>query len=436
MPAILPSFRLSTPTRAAFVFTVCLSFVVARPAAAGADVVADWNIIALAQIGAGHPGPAGVIDLAIVQAAVHDAIQAYDQAYQPYALSLESPAGSPVAAVATAARDVLVARLPPTQDAAVQAMYLQYLSDNGLAVSDAGVAVGSMAAAGVLALRQNDGSFPTSFPAFVGAELTGVWRPTPPGFLAMAAPWAGAVVPFTMGSTAGFQPAPPPALTSTEYAEAYNEVKAYGAASSTVRTPAQSHLSRFYADNFLVQWNRALRGIAADHHLDSGRTARLLALANLATADAFICAFESKKFFAFWRPITAIREGDSDGNDLTVGDPNWTPLITTPNYPDYTSGANNVTSAMTRILALFFGSDHMTFTMSSESPLLLTGDPTTITYYRFSDAAKDVIDVRIYQGIHFRFADTEARSQGRRVANHAFRNFLLPLDEAHGDRVR
>ena len=296
-----------------------------------------------------------------------------------------------------------------------------------ISLVDPGVAVGSLAAAGVLALRVNDGSFPASFPAFNGAALTGVWRPTPTAFLSMATPWAGAVTLFTAESTAGFQPEPPPALTSAEYTEAYNEVKAYGSASSTVRTLAQTQLSRFYGDNFLAQWNRALRDISAVHQLDSSQTARLLALANLASADAFICAWESKKFFAFWRPITAIQEGNDDGNDATIGDATWTPFVTTPNYPDYTSGANNITSAMTRTLALFFDSDHVMFTVTSLSPLLVAGDPTSITYYKFSDAAKDVIDVRILQGIHFRFADTEARSQGRRIANHAFKNSLQPL---------
>jgi hypothetical protein len=395
---------------------------------ANADVVTDWNIIALAQIGAGHPGPQGVIDLAAVQAAVHDAAQAYERAYQPYALVLQG-VGSQVAAVATAARDVLVARLPPAQGLATEAAYQTYLSNNGLTTSDPGVAVGQAAAAGVLALRLNDGSFPQPPPPdFTGNNLPGVWRPTPPGFAAMTAPWAGSVRPYTMDSTAGFQPEPPPALTSAEYAEAYNEVKKLGSASSTFRTPEQNHLVRFYADNFLTQWNRALRDISVAYTLSTGDTARLLALANLATADAFICAWEAKRFYAFWRPITAIREGHLDGNDATSGETNWTPAITTPPYPDYTSGANNVTSAMTRILALFFGSDHLSFTITSLSPLLQPGDATAITYYKFSDAAKDVIDVRVWQGIHFRFADTEARSQGRRVANHAFKNYLQPLD--------
>jgi hypothetical protein len=426
MPLTSRLFRVPAARRLALLCSFLMSLV-ATPAAAQSQAVIDWNATAIQQVTAGHTGPAGVIDVAVVQAAVHDAVQAYERVYQPYALSIGNASGSQIAAIATAARDALIGRLPPAQDAAIQPLWEAYLTSRAISLVDPGVAIGSLAATGVLALRVNDGSFPDTFPAFNGMNQVGVWRPTPPGFASMASPWAGAVVPFTTESTAGFQPAPLPGLSSGEYTEAYNEVKRYGSASSTFRTPEQNHLTRFYADNFLAQWNRALRDIAVAHQLDAGRTARLLALANLATADAFICAWEAKKFFAFWRPITAIREGHADGNDATAGDPSWTPLVTTPNYPDYTSGANNVTSAMTRILALFFESDHVIFTVSSLSPLLVAGDPTSITYYKFSDAAKDVIDVRVWQGIHFRFADTEARSQGRRVANYAFRNFLQPL---------
>jgi hypothetical protein len=303
------------------------------------------------------------------------------------------------------------------------------MAANGLLLTDPGVGVGNQAAAGVLALRLNDGSFPDPPPPpFTGDTLIGVWRPTPPGFAPMHAPWAGAVRPFTMQSTSGCQPEPPPALTSAEYTEAYNEVKKYGSVSSAFRTFEQNHLVRFYSDNFLTQWNRALRDVALAHTLDTGQTARLLALANLSAADAFICAWESKRFYVFWRPITAIREGNADPNPATAGDPTWTPAITTPPYPEYPSGANNVTGAMTRTLALFFDSDHVSFTMTSLGTLLQPGDATSITYNKFSDAAKDIIDVRIWQGVHYRFGDTEARSQGRRVANHAFKEYLQPLD--------
>jgi hypothetical protein len=145
----------------------------------------------------------------------------------------------------------------------------------------------------------------------------------------------------------------------------------------------------------------------------------------MASADALITAWDSKRHYVFWRPITAIREGDNDGHPWTVGDPTWQPLVNTPNYPDYTSGANSLSGAMTRTLQLFFGSDRGPFEVTSVHPLAVKK---TRIYARFSDAADDLVEARIYLGIHFRFADVAARQQGERVAEHAFDHFLLPID--------
>lgn len=416
-----------TARRGLTVLVLVISLILPGAAArVDADAVNDWNELAQQFIAAGHPGPAGILDSAMVQAAVHDAVQAYDGRFEPYAAALGPGTGSPVAAVAAAARGVLAARLP-TQAAAVDLEYLTYLSDRGLG-TDAGIAVGEQAAAAVLAARAGDGSFPVGFPNFTGGTAPGQWRPTPPAFQPMAAPWMGAVRPFTRDDTGGCQPAPVPALASPEYARHYNEVKTLGSATSARRTPAQTSLARFYSENFISQWNRALRWVATTYLPDIADRARLLALANLAGADALICTWETKRSVAFWRPMTAIHEGDADGNPATDGDAAWTPFLTNPPYPEYSSGANSLTSAMTRSLALFFGSDHVPFEISSVSSLLLPTDSPAIVYNRFSDAAQDVVDVRVYQGLHFRFADTEARSQGRRVANQAFRNVLRRVD--------
>jgi hypothetical protein len=147
-------------------------------------------------------------------------------------------------------------------------------------------------------------------------------------------------------------------------------------------------------------------------------------------ADAIITAWNSKNYYVFWRPITAIQEGNNDGNSRTTGDPTWLPLIATPPYPDYTSGANNVTSALVSTLTLFFGTDHMAFSVTTTNLGPTIED--TRTYRRFSDVAEEVVNARIYEGIHFRFADEAARKQGRQVANWVFRNFLRPLDD-NGD---
>jgi hypothetical protein len=237
----------------------------------------------------------------------------------------------------------------------------------------------------------------------------------------MAAPWLGDVAPFTLKDSKQLTASPPPThLRSGEYANDYNEVKALGSVNSTVRTPAQTALSLFYSDNFLALWERTLRGIATANINDIGDSALLFAMANMSAADAIITAWADKRHWNFWRPITAIREGDNDGNAKTDGDPNWLPYLVTPPYPDYTSGANNLTGAMTRTLELMFG-DKTTFIVTS------TPANTSKTYDRFSDMADDVVDVRIYQGIHFRSADQVARRQGTRAADWAFSHFLRPL---------
>jgi hypothetical protein len=418
-------------------FAAVLVSGVLLPSQVRADAVVDWNAIAVqaALITAvpPRPGPTAILDLAMVQAAVYDAVEAIDGRFRPYHVTIPRASGSPAAAAAKAAHDVLVNRFPG-QAASLDKAYHDYLSQIGLAENEPGVAVGQQAAAGIIALRANDGSFPDpAAPPFTGGANPGEWRPTvsylpgpPPSLAPMANPWLATVRPFTLTSPTQFRAEPPPALTSDRYLRAYNEVKALGTFSNSARTPEQTDLAYFYSDNFFVLLNGGLRDIAGKYLKNIGDSARLFALANLAMADAAITAWDSKRHYVFWRPVTAIQEGDNDGNPRTAGDLAWQPLINNPPYPDYTSGANNVTGAVTRILALFFGTDHVTFSLSSAVPQVLQK---TRTYGRFSDVAADVVDVRIYQGIHFRFADTAARRQGRLVAKWAFKQFLRPVDD-------
>jgi hypothetical protein len=375
------------------------------------------------------------LDIALVQVAVHDAVQAIDRRFEPYHVEIKGAKGSRSAAVAAAAHDVLVG-IYPDQAASLDAIYFNYLAEKGLA-GDPGLSVGQQVAVGILPLRR---LAPNPLPPpFIGGTEPGAWRPTdslmgnPPGppapFSAMATPWLGTTDSYTLTHPARFRAPPPPAMTSEQYRKDYDEVKAVGAFASTSRSAKQTDLAYFYSENFFGQWNRALRGIALNRVHRIGDTARLFALANLATADAVISAWDSKNFYALWRPVTAIQEGEHDGNPDTVGDPSWQSLINNPNYPDYTSGANVVTAAMTRTLALFFGKDKMTFEVTSLAPQAVQKSR---IYSRFSDAAQDVVDARVYLGIHFRFADTAARTQGNRVADWTFNHFLLPLkDEDH-----
>jgi hypothetical protein len=414
---------------------------------ARADAVSDWNAItaqtvANAAASGTPPRPAAtaILDFAMVHAAVNDAVQAIEGKFEPYAISIPGASGSSIAAAATAAHDMLVRRFPlqAAGPAGLDATYLAYLAANTLLITDPGVAVGQQAAAGLIALRANDGSFPNPpLPPFNGPPNPGPgdWRPTtsylpgpPPSNSPMAAEFLAFMTPFTLNSPDQFRPQNgPPALNSGKYTKDYKEVKRLGGDVNSERTQEQTDLAIFWNMNFIAQWNLALRDIAAAHITDIAESARLFALANLAVADAVITAWDSKRHFVFWRPVTAIQEGDNDGNPKTEGDTGWRPFINTPPYPDYTSGANNVTGAITKILKLVFGKDKMSFEMKSNNPAAI---PPTRTYERFSDAADDVVEVRILQGIHFRTADVLGRKQGQHVARWVFHHVLRPV---HGD---
>lgn len=397
-----------------------------------ADAVVDWNEIAVQAVATGRPGPIGIVDIALVQVAVHDAVQAIDRRFEPYHAEIEgAPRGRRSAAVAAAAHDVLVG-IFPAQATTLDTTYYNYLADNGLG-DDPGILIGQQVAARILPLRRaNPNPLP---PPFVGGTGVGMWRPTPsylgnppapPPFAPMVTPWMGSFDPFTLTSPTRFRAPPPPAVTSDRYTRDYNEVKELGSLASTKRTAEQTDLAYFYSDNFPVQANRTLRGIASKYLRRSGDSARLLALANLAIADSLITSWDSKVFYAYWRPVTAIQEGEADGNPATIGDPAWQPLINSPNYPDYTSGANCLTGALTRTLEHFFGTDRVAFEVTSLAPQAVQK---VRKYSRFSDAARDVVDARILLGIHFRFADVAARDQGRSVADWTFNHFLLPLED-------
>ena len=392
---------------------------------AHANAVVDWNAIAAGTIAAA-PSRSGVgtpvlyLDMATVQVAVYDAVQAFNGKFKPYHAQITGASGSVEAATAKAAHDVLV-KLFPAQTAALGTTYREYLVKKSLKEDDPGVKVGQAVAADILAFRGKDGRVPDPLPApFNGDTAVGAWRPTqslqsapPPSGAAMAAPWLGTTVPFTLERGEQFRAKAPPPVTSEQYTKDYNEVKSLGGLNNSGRTPEQTELAYFYAGNFFVLFHRMLREIADKHTDNIGDGARLLALTNMAISDAIITVWDGKRHYNYWRPITAIQEGENDGNPATAGDPSWQPFLNTPNYPEYTSGANGVTAAITGVLALYFGKDEMTFTVTSEHP---KAEHKTRTYSRFSDMAKDMVNARIYHGVHFRTADEVAREQGNNIA--------------------
>jgi len=397
------------------------------PTTTRADVVTDWNARAVQYASTGgRPGPSWVLDVAVVQVAIYDAVQAIEGDYQPYCGSIPGATGSVVAAAATAARDVLVARFPG-HAAAIEADYSLYMI--GILPTDPGIDVGHAAAECVIDLRSTDGAFPPPpVTPFTGGTLPGQWRNTGSGNLSF--PWMGEVTPFTVRSGVQFSAGPPPRLTSPEYTRAYNEVKNYGVAGTgSSRSTEQTDLAHFWNGNFPGQFNRLARELAGANGLTVSESSRLMALVDVSMADSAITAWADKVRYNFWRPVTAILLGESDGNPKTIGVPGWTPLVTTPPYPDHTSGANSLAGSATRAMSLFFGTNEMEFTITTTNLTVVTDPLKQVrSYSKFSEVRDEVVEARILQGIHFRFADADARKQSEHIAQWAHAHHFKPAN--------
>jgi hypothetical protein len=417
----------------------------ASPAVARADAVTDWNAIASTAIitVSGQTPHAATPSFAMVQGAVYDAVNAIDRGHQPY---LVEPAANPwdskEAAAATAAFRVLVG-LFPGQLGTLQPLYDSYIAglpDEPAGSKSAGIAVGDTTAAAMLAAREGDGRNPPGPFPFVFGTDPGEWRLAPPqgptGIVAIdPAPWLGSVRTFLVPDVAMLRTDPPNALTGAAYAEEYNEVKELGSLTSTRRTPDQREAAIFWQDHGSGIWNRVLRSLGARPQMDIVASARLFAIADLAAADAAIGCWNNKYYWNFWRPITAIREGDNDGNPATQGDPNWTPLfdptvpvtgakLVTPGFPDHPAGHGCVTGTYVHVLRNFFGTDKVTFTATSNK--CLPAPCTPRTFDRFSAALQEVIGARVWGGIHFRSAVVQGGVLGNKVAHYEQKHFFQP----------
>jgi hypothetical protein len=403
------------------------------------DPIAAWNQISETAVKtAGHPPPVAALDFAIVHLAIYDAVESIERRYEPYYTLAPGAIGSPSAAAAKAGHDVLVG-LFPRQSQPLDVAYANFLAANGVDPLDPATAVGAQAAANILALRSNDGRFPSNPPPFfLGSTAIGKWGPTPsllpgppPSYAPGLTPWVASVRPFTMHSDSQFRVDPPPDLTSNEWAHDYKEVKSVGSLQSATRNAEQTDIGYFWADSGPVLWQNALRYISGKYLNDIGDSARMFALAEAALADAQIACWESKYFYTFWRPITAIRLGDRDGNPATEVDPDWQPLINTPNFPEYPSGHAAISAAIAHALRLFFRRDELSFQMTTTNPRALQK---TRTFTHLSQAEQEVVDARVYVGIHYRNSDNTARAQGHRVSNWIFRHYFRPVERgADGD---
>jgi hypothetical protein len=363
-----------------------------------ANVVLEWNQLAVQAVGQARVSPVLVSrDLAITQAAVYDAVVAIDPVFEPYHAHVQASRGaSTEAAAAQAAHDALSA-LFPAQAGTFDAVLAADLVGIPPGRARLGVEVGHEAAQQILDWRSTDGS--DAKVSYTPGTDPGDWQPTPPANLPALAPQWPSVTPFAMTSGDQFRPAAPPALDSAEYAAALNEVKDLGSATSTTRTDEQTQIAKFWNDGLgtafaMGYWNRIAGQEATDQGLNLVQDARLFALLNIATADAIISCWDAKYTYNLWRPVTAIRAADTDGNPDTAADTAWMPLLVTPNFPSYTSAHSTVSGAAAGVLAALFGDGHH-FTVTAEG---LPG--VTRSLDGFGAAAAEAGSSRIYGGIH------------------------------------
>ena len=397
------------------------------------NVVTQWNEIAITQARASTaPGAAssGATSLyvAYVELAVYNALVGIEGRFEPYKYSVPAARGaSPDAAAVEAAYRVLM-HLLPDRAAALTAAYTSSLAAIPDSVSKtAGQSAGLFSANTLIALRTGDGlgvPWPYTYPS---TPTPGVYIPTP-GVTSLVTPWAGQMTPFTFSNPARFLPnEPPPALTSRKWAADYNEVKLLGAVNSTVRTPAQTEIGLFWTDHTTAQYGGMLQLLAVQEKLNLLDSARLMAMSFTSLADAYIGCFNGKYHFSFWRPVTAIRNGDIDGNQLTVADPTWTPLGNTPGHPEYPAAHACFTGSLANTLEQYFGTPRVHLTVSSAV--------TNTTHYfgNVHELEREIEGARIYAGFHYHHSLVQGFLLGHKVSENVTDNYFAPDRRHHRD---
>jgi hypothetical protein len=428
---------------AALAVAVALS----APAVAQANSVTSWNEFAARTLLA-FPGPAGgappasQIHMGMVQGAVYDAVNAIEPRRRPYLLERRfDPRASKEAAVATAAYRMLssiITTVPatiafPNRASLLTSVGTEYATALALIPDSpfktAGINAGNAAAEAMIAARANDGRFGPS--QWVPNRAPGHWWPlsNPDGTLMLdPTAWVGGVKPFLMMSSSQFRTDGPQDLRSAAWAEDFNEVKALGSVNSMARTPEQTHIAIFWQSSPVAAWNAVARTLLADprYAADTPDSARLFAMLNLSGADSSINCWNDKYYWDFWRPWDAIRRAAEDGNPATSPDPNWTPLVSVippaPPYPDHPSGHLCLDGAYLRVLPMFFGTDKIRFGVTS---VRFPGE--TRHYDRFSRALREIIEARIWLGLHYRTADVQAQVLGKKVAHYMAKHYFQPL---------
>ena len=422
-----------------------ISVSAAPPTGTDATEVSHWNQVAATTLIA-IPGPNGgappafQINMGMVQGAVYDAVNAIGpKQYQPYLLDKRAGAKASIdAAVATAAYDVLAALVSTAPERAPfpgRAGLLSTLSsanaaslaaiDDG-AFKKQGIAIGHAAAKAMLDARVDDGRFgPSQWDESSGV---GKWQPliNPTTGLPILdpTPWVGTVEPFLMNSSSQFRSVAPPALNSPQWATEFNEVKSLGRIDSVTRTATQTYIARWWQSAPGLSWNEVARQLIARNDLDAATAARLLALQNLSGADAAINCWNDKYHFDFWRPWNAITTTLDDGNAGTTTDPSWAALLTAP-YPEWTSGHNCLDGAQVAVLRMFFGDAPGGFQITST--FVNPGGPAVRSFDTFSQPLAELIEARIWAGLHYRSADVAGQLLGRNVADYGAANYFQPV---------
>jgi PAP2 superfamily len=417
-----------------FLLPVCSSFAAPAHQATGnssaqpVNPVIQWNRNLLAIVrtpGAQSPTVHATRSFAIMHAAIYDAVNAIDRTHQPYLIRLSgvSRSASQDAAAVAAAHRVLVA-LYPTSKTALDLELQQSLAQ----IPDGqdkveGIGIGQSVADSVLAARSNDGSNAQPIPYVFGAA-PGDYQSTPPNFAPQPqfTHWSR-VTPFALQSANQFRPGPPPLLTSDAYSDAFNQVKSLGIAGSTTATPDETVIGRFWNGAIQNYWNEISQTASVAHSLTTAQNARLFALLNLSLADDVIAFYDAKYTYNLWRPVTAIRAGDTDNNPETVGDPNWLPEVgkTAPD-PSYPGAHAVISAAAADVLISFFERDHFELNVTSE---VLSGVERSFT--SFSSAAEEATLSRIFAGQHFRFDLSTGQRLGREIADFVVDTFLTPV---------
>jgi hypothetical protein len=371
-----------------------------------------------------------------MHSAIFDAVNGIERRYTPIHVEPNAPRGASKRAAAIQAAYTALVTLFPAQVGAfeedLQASLDQVSAgpsqDNSLSIAR-GRLWGEQVALEILAWRAADGLNPPG-PPYLGSTAVGKWRPTPPAFAPGLAPTMATTEPFVIEAPWSFRSLTgPPPLTSQEYADSVNEVESLGSATSMTRTADQTEAARFWFGTAPAFWNRAAVTAARARNLTLSEDARLFAVLTVAQADAIISCWDSKYFFELWRPITAIRLADTDGNPATMADPTWTPLLATPPYPEYDSGHQSVSRASATVLIAYFGDDLAFAGFSENFPGV------TRSYANFTAAADEAFLARIWAGIHFRFAMEDTRTRATAVAQYVLDHAALPIHGKHRGQV-